>query len=202
MTQAARICFDNDWFYDENGKFNEEKAKDAVIALMDYHGCPLFPNTRESMWITDCGKGRFSELGLAACFHCNNDQDRYMMLDFYLLPGQMLPEHWHEATDRNPAKMEGWLIRYGLSHIVGEGPPNLGADCLVPACHMNGSVTVRHEVVAMPGMFTGLNRVGEHHWQYAGPEGAIITEVANVHDGDGLRWADPAIQSHFNPKKD
>ncbi len=109
MTQTACIHYENTSFYDVDGRFDEEKAKDAVIALMEYHGFPVFPGTRENMWITDCGKGRFAELGLAACFHCNNEQDRYMMLDFFLLPGQMLPEHWHEATERNPAKMEGWL---------------------------------------------------------------------------------------------
>lgn len=168
---------------------------------MQYHGCPVFPNTRESMWITDCGLGRFAEVGLAACFHCNNEQDRYMMLDFYLLPGQMLPEHWHEATDCNPAKMEGWLVRHGLAHVVGEGEPNMGSEFSIPDCHMNGTATVMHEVIATPGTFTGLKRIGEHHWQYAGPEGVIVTEVANVHDGNGLRWADPAIEKHFNPER-
>ena len=30
----------------------------------------------------------------------------------------------------------------------------------------------------------------ERHWQFAGPEGVILTEVANVHDNDGVRHSD------------
>jgi D-lyxose ketol-isomerase len=52
-------------------------------------------------------------MGLAAYVFVNNEEDRYMMLDLFLLPNQMLPEHWHVAAEGNPAKMEGWLVRWG-----------------------------------------------------------------------------------------
>jgi hypothetical protein len=35
------------------------------------------------------------------------------------------------------------------------------------------------------------------HWQLAGPEGAIITEVANVHTNSGVRHSDPALNAFF-----
>jgi len=195
--QAAGLKFKNADFYDKDGQFNVEKAKDAVIKLMKHHGCPVFAGLREKLWVSDYGKGQFAKLGLAAVVHVNNEKDRYMMLDMYLLPGQMLPEHWHLATDKNPVKLEGWLVRYGWAHIVGEGEPNLGPDVVVPACHDGGKVTVKHETVCKPGQMACLNRAEAHHWQLAGPEGAIITEVANVHDGAGVRHQDKVCNDYF-----
>mgnify|MGYP005657552627 CR=1 FL=1 len=194
---AASIQFDNASFYDKDGKFLEDKAKDAVIALMRYHGYPVYPEMKEKLWVSDYGTGQFTKLGLAARMWVNNEEDRYMLMDLFLLPNQMLPEHWHLAGEKNPVKMEGWLIRYGQSHVVGEGEPNLGKDVVVPACHNGGKVTVEHEVVAGPGDFVPLNRKEAHHWQLAGPEGAILTEVANVHTDSAVRHLDAAINKQF-----
>jgi len=188
--------FDNADFY-AGGKFLVEKAKDAVLALCRYHGYPVFPGFREKLWVSDYRKGEFARLGLAAYIFVNNEEDRYMMLDIFLLPHQMLPEHWHVEGDKNPAKREGWLVRWGLSHIVGIGEPNLGTEVAVPKCHMGGKVTVEHEVVAGPGTFVKLAQVFSRHWQLAGPQGAIITEVANVHTGSAVRHSDPDIDKFF-----
>jgi len=196
-TAKPSIKFDNSYFYDAKGKFQEDKAKDAVIALMKYHGYPIYKETREKLWVSDYGLGRYAEAGLAARIWVNNEKDQYMMLDIYLLPGQMLPEHWHEKPDNLPQKMEGWLVRYGLSHIVGEGEPNLGPGVVVPKVHMGGEATTKHEVAAGPGDFVPLGKVGSRHWQLAGPEGAIITEVANVHTGSAVRHADQKANDHF-----
>ena len=49
----------------------------------------------------------------------NNEKDHYMLMDLFLKPNQMLPEHWHLAAENNLAKREGWLVRYGKSHVVG-----------------------------------------------------------------------------------
>jgi D-lyxose ketol-isomerase len=110
-----------------------------------------------------------------------------------------LPEHWHEKPDGDlPAKMEGWLVRNGWSYIVGEGDDNLAAfpEIRIPACH-EGGVTVKHAVKAAPGDFVPLSRVFSHHWQYAGEQGAILTEVANVHDNASVRHQVKAINDHF-----
>jgi D-lyxose ketol-isomerase len=190
--KKVSIQFTNEQFY-KDGKFNEEAAKDAVVALMKYHGYPIYEGIRDQLWIADYGTGQFAKLGLAAVMWNNNEKDRYMLMDIF---------HWHLSTDKNPAKREGWLVRYGLSHIVGEGEPNLCAEVKVPACHMKGEVTTKHEVAAKPGMFVPLNREGARHWQFAGPEGAIITEVANVHDNAGVRHSDQACNDWFlAPKK-
>jgi len=194
---AASIQFDNASFYDKDGTFLVERGKDAYIALMKYHGYPVYKGMREAIWVSDYGTGQFTKLGLGARMWMNNEEHRYMLMDIYLLPNQMLPEHWHEKDEKNPAKLEGWLIRYGLSHVVGEGEANLSKDIVIPKCHMNGTATVEHEVAAGPGDFVPLNRVLARHWQYAGPEGAIISEVANVHTDSAVRPSDPKLNDHF-----
>ncbi len=191
------LAFDNASFYDAEGNFLLEKAKDAYVELMKYHGYPVFEGIRDRMWVSDYNTGEFTKLGLGAVIFVNNERDRYMLMDVYLLPNQMLPEHWHVATDDNPVKMEGWLVRHGLSHIVGEGEPNLSPEVVIPECHMDGTATVKRAVITRPGEFVKLNRPGARHWQYAGPEGAIITEVANVHDGAGVRHSDEAMNEYF-----
>jgi len=194
------IKFPNEYFYGSNGEFDQEKAKDAIIALMKYHRYPVFPNIREQLWVSDYGTGKFTEVGLAACMFKNNSKQRYMLMDLFLLPNQMLPEHWHlegtQGDDKgNPAKLEGWLVRHGSSYIVGEGKPNLTVN--VPNSHNNGIVTVKHEVFTQPGEFVQLNRAKAHHWQLAGPRGAIITEVANVHSNTAVRHLDKSISDYF-----
>jgi D-lyxose ketol-isomerase len=195
--EKPSIKFDNAYFYDAGGKFLPEKAKDACIALMKYHGYPVFKDIRDKLWVSDYGRGQYARLGLAAVVFVNNEKDRYMLLDIYLLPNQMLPEHWHLSTDKNPAKMEGWLVRHGSARFVGEGEPNLSKEVVIPAIHMNGTATVRHETLCGPGDWTQVQRVGAPHWIYAGIEGVIVTEVANVHDSAGVRHADKALNEFF-----
>lgn len=190
--------FKNEFFY-TNGKFDVEKGKDAIIALCEYLGYPVFEGFREKLWVSDYGTGKFTELGLAAVCFVNNVEDRYMQMDLFLLPGQMLPEHWHLEGEGNPAKREGWLCRYGKSYVVGIGADNL-ADyprIKVPACHMGGKVTTKHATVAEPGTFVELAEVKTRHWQFAGPEGAIMTESANVHTDSAVRHSDKGINDNF-----
>ena len=190
-------AFNNADFYGADGKFNLDAAKEGYITLMKYHGYPVYKGMKEQLWTTDYGTGQITKIGLAARMWVNNEPHRYMLMDLFLLPNQMLPEHWHIESDKNPAKLEGWLIRHGLSHVVGEGEANLGKEVVIPQCHMNGTATVEHEVICGPGDFVALNRATARHWQYAGPEGAIITEVANVHTDKAVRHSDQAINDNF-----
>ena len=194
--------FNNADFYDSNGKFLEEKAKDAVLEMCRYHRYPIFPKLRENLYVTDYGIGEFTTVGLACVFFANNVDGpySYMMLDIYLLPNQMLAEHWHLVPEKTPncaQKNEGWLVRHGRSYVVGEGDPNLPPEVVVPKCHAEGKVTVENCVIADPGDFVPLGTLGSHHWQLAGKEGAIITEVANAHDGASVRHLDPKANAAF-----
>jgi D-lyxose ketol-isomerase len=197
--QKEALTFNNADFYTADGKFNEEAGKDAVLRLMKYYKYPVTDKTRSQLWVSDYGTGHFTEVGLAAIMYANDVKDRYMLQDIFLLPDQMLPEHWHEKPESDlPAKMEGWLVRNGLSYIVGEGEDNLASfpEIKIPAAH-TGGVTVKNVVKTLPGEFVPLSKVFSHHWQIAGPQGAIITEVANVHANEAVRHQVQSINSHF-----
>jgi D-lyxose ketol-isomerase len=197
--QKESLTFNNADFYTADGTFNEEAGKDAILRLMKYYQYPVTDKTRSQLWVSDYGTGRFTEVGLAAIMYANDTKDLYMLQDMFLLPDQMLPEHWHEKPESNlPAKMEGWLVRNGSSYIAGEGEDNLASfpEIKIPACHENG-VTVKHVVKTLPGEFVPLERVYSHHWQFAGPQGAIITEVANVHANEAVRHQVKSINDHF-----
>lgn len=191
------IAWQNADFYDDQGAFRADQAKAAVLELCAYHHYPVFPGLADGLWVWDYNIGQFATLGLAAYIFVNNVSDRYMMLDLFLLPGQMVPEHWHVAAEGNPAKLEGWLVRWGISHIVGVGEANLSATTMVPDCHWGGKTTARHEIVGTAGTFVPLAKVESPHWQLGGPEGAIVTEVANVHTNSGVRHSDPVLNANF-----
>ncbi len=191
--------FDNSTFYDAQGNFDEGAAKDAYISLMKYHGYPIFPETRKNLWVSDYGTGQFTKLGLGAHMFINQEKDHYMLMDLFLLPHQMLPEHWHLPAENNPAKREGWLVRSGKSYIGGIGDDNLTAhpEVVIPNCHMQGTTMTKHVVPATEGEFVGLAEIESRHWQFGGPEGAIITEVATIHTNSGVRHSDIGINDHF-----
>jgi len=192
-----KICFTDKELAGSDGNFDVEKAKDAIESLCKYHGYPLFPGFRDGLWVSDYGCNQFTKVGLAAYMFVNDAEDRYMLMDIFLLPNQMLPEHWHVEGEGNPAKLEGWLVRWGVSHIVGVGEPNLSSNVVVPQLHWDGKVTTKHESIATPGTFVKLAQVESRHWQFAGPEGAIITEVANVHTNSAVRHSDPKLNEYF-----
>ena len=193
--------FENSQFYTA-GKFDEEKARDAIIDLCRFHRYPVFSGMREKLWVSDYGIGRFTEVGLAAIGFANkiDGPSSYMLQELFLLPNQMLPEHWHvKPADpkKGPQKDEGWLVRWGRSYVVGEGEPNLPKEVVVPKSHNNGEVTVKHCVVADPGVFVPLSSVGSRHWQFAGEQGVILTEVANAHDNASVRHTDKTANDTF-----
>ena len=186
-----KLAFRNEDFY-KDGKFNAEAGKDAIIALMHYHGYPVFDGLREQLWISDYGLGQFTKLGLAAVGFLNDQESSYMVQDLYLLPNQMLPEHYHIKTDKATPKMEGWTVRHGLSYVYGEGERTADMHAVIPDFEKD-SVSVFHETILKPGQSAKLNRPTARHWQFAGPEGAIITEAATYHDNAAVRHSDPKI---------
>ncbi|MDR3234743.1 MAG: hypothetical protein LBT46_13970 [Planctomycetaceae bacterium] len=194
------LQFHNEQFY-KGGKFNEDAAKDAVLEFCRYHGYPVFPTLRERLWVSDYGLGKFTEVGLSAVGFANNLEGEYsyMLQDLFMLPHQMLPEHWHvkpEDTKKNGAqKNEAWVVRWGRSYIIGEGEANLPGEVVVPAVH--GGVTVKHCTLADPGVTVKLSSLGSHHWQFAGAEGVILSEVANYHDNGSVRHQNKKANDDF-----
>ncbi|MDR2345007.1 MAG: hypothetical protein LBE18_02985 [Planctomycetaceae bacterium] len=194
--------YPNEYYYND-GKFDENKARDAILELAAFHRYPIYKGLREKLWVSDYGIGRFVEVGLAAVGIVNNLDGEYsfMLQDLFLLPNQMLPEHWHvdvpesEKKKRGAQKDEGWFIRWGRSYVIGEGEKNLPSQVIVPKAH--GPVTVEHNTTADPGTFVKLTRRGSRHWQFAGTEGVILTEVANYHDNASVRHTNKTANDHF-----
>ncbi len=192
--------YTKDYFYDAENKFLPERAKDAIEEFAKFHGYPVYEGFRNSLWVSDMGVGDFTKVGIGVNMVANDEDDRYMLQEIFMLPHTMLPEHCHVSPDGIvPVKMEGWFIRFGKSYIAGIGEDNLAEypEVVIPANHNNGTVTVKHITPALPGQFIPLVKKESYHWQFAGAEGAIMSEVANYHSNAGCRHMDPAIQKAF-----
>ena len=185
--------YENSGFYSAGGTFDQEAAKKAYLDLMQRFGYPIYEKVRQEMWVTDCALGRFTEAGLGGVFWINDKEGKYMGLEIFLLPGQMIPEHWHVKTPEAAAKAEAWQLRYGAVTLFGEGEPTPGAEKIIPACECP-FITVRRATVPKVGDVVPLVRIESRHSMVAGPEGCIVTEYASYHDGAAIRFTDPKIK--------
>jgi len=55
-------------------------------------------------------------------------------------------------------------------------------------------ITVSKCYLMQPGDIRTLNRVGAKHFMMGGASGAIVSEYASFHDGDGLRFSNPGVK--------
>lgn len=181
-------------FYKDDGSFDQDQAKQAYLALLEYYRYPVNYNVRQNMFVADFGLKHFVEVGLGGVLWMGEKAGNYTSMEVILLPNQMIPEHWHVALDDEgvATKMESWVVRYGRTFTYGEGEPTEQIAVKVHDCQAQ-YVTVRSETALSPGEATGIKRPMEKHWQQAGPEGCILTEVSTYHDGRAVRFTDPKI---------
>ena len=194
-TAAAPLKRPNSYYYGPDGKFDEAKAKEAVLAMLRAANYPISENLKQNMWVADFGLGRFAEVGLGGMFWVNNQQDNYTSLEMFLLPDQMIPEHWHVPLpdQKVPVKMESWHVRWGSTYTYGGGEPTAKLAVKIPESEAE-FVTVRKEKMLKVGEVTGITKPEEKHWQQAGPQGAIITETSTFHSGAAVRFTNPKIK--------
>lgn len=184
--------YENKDFY-QDGKFQVDKAKEAYFGLMKAHGYPVPDFLRTNMWATDFGLGDFTRVGMAGIFWINDEKHGYFAHEIYLLPGQMIVEHGHEATPKGQAKMESWHVRHGSIYTFGEeGGPLPPGVTLPPSQEQH--ITARKCYEMQPGEIRTLNRATAKHFMMGGPQGAIVSEYATFHDGDGLRFTNPGVK--------
>jgi len=182
--------YPNEYFYTADGKFDQEKAKQAYYEMFEAFGYPIYPRLKTAeFWVAEFGVGKFAEVGMAGIFWLNEKEGNYFGHEIYLLPGQMIPEHKHVKTADAGPKMEGWMPRYGWIYIYGEGTPTPGVEARIPESHKQCCVA-RTEKKLLPGEVGSLAGPEQWHWMQA-PEGAIVTEYATYHDGAGLRFTHP-----------
>jgi D-lyxose ketol-isomerase len=181
-------------FYGADGKFLGDKAKQAYYDMMRRFDYPVPDRLKgQDFWALDFGLGDFAGVGMAGIFWWNSQKYGYFGHEIYLLPGQMIVEHAHVATEAGPAKMEAWHVRHGMIWTLGEGEETRPMPVRLPESQAR-FITVRHAEPLKPGEVRELNRPTARHFMVAGPEGAIVTEYATYHDGAGLRFTNPGVK--------
>jgi len=184
--------YKNEDFY-QNGKFQVDKAKKAYFDMMDAYGYPVPEFLRTNMWATDFGLGDFVNVGMAGIFWINSQESGYFAHEIFLLPHQMIVEHAHEATAKGKAKMESWHVRNGSIYTLGEEGGPMPPEVKLPKSQEK-FITVTKCAELNPGDIRTLNRVGAKHFMMGGSGGAIVSEYATFHDGDGLRFTNPGVK--------
>lgn len=192
MNKVMLPKYKNEDFY-KDGKFQAEKAKQAYFDMMAAHGYPVPESLRTNMWATDFGLGDFINVGMGGIFWVNFQDTGYFAHEIFLLPGQMIVEHGHEATAKGKAKMESWHVRHGSIFNFGEEGGPVPVEAKLPKSQEK-YITVTKCTVLNPGDIRTLNRAGAKHFMMGGPQGAIVSEYASFHDGDGLRFTNPGVK--------
>jgi len=177
-------------FYDADGKFQEEKAKEAYFDMFQRFHYPISETLRKGIWVLDFHLNDFANVGMAGIFWVNRQEFSYFGHEIYLLPGQMIPEHQHLATDKGPAKMESWQPRHGMIYTFGEGEPTPELLSKIPASQRD-IVKSQHCKPLKIDEVGDLNRREAWHVRVAGPQGALVTEYGTYHDMAGLRFSNP-----------
>jgi D-lyxose ketol-isomerase len=177
-------------FYDADGKFLTDKAREAYYDMFRRFGYPISKRLQREMWILDFGLGDFANVGMAGIFWLNRQDYNYFGHEIFLLPGQMIGEHKHVATKKGAAKMESWQPRRGMIYTFGEGEPTADLLDKIPASQRD-IVHSRHCKPLAIDELADLNRLEAWHFMVAGPEGALVTEYGTFHDVDGLKWSNP-----------
>lgn len=189
------LVFENRDFYTADGAFDETAAKRAYLRLCRRFGYAIHDNLRNNLFVTDFALGRFVEVGLGCLVWVDDPKGNYCSLEIFLLPGQMIPEHWHVGIEDEGVapKMESWIVRHGKTFTYGEGEPTAELSVSIPESE-RPFVTVRREKPLAVGEVTGIAKPMERHWQLAGPEGCILTEVSTYHTPAAVRFTNPKIK--------
>lgn len=191
-TQAMK--YQKSDFYD-NGVFNKEKAFEAYYAMMKRFNYPISSLLRtEQFWTSDFAQDDFLNVGMGGIFWINDTENMYFAHEIFLLPGQMIVEHWHKKVPEGPAKMETWHVRHGSINTFGEGEPTKNLPFKLPASQLDANgITVFNCRPLKAGEIGSLNRLEARHFMIAGPEGAIVSEYASPHYGSALKFTNKTV---------
>ena len=140
--------------------------------------------------MVDFGLGDFSNVGMGGIFFVNDKEHGYFGHEIYLLPYQMIVEHYHVPAENLPAKHETWQVRNGSVWTVAQGGSKENAIFPVPKSQEN-SMTCFDAKFQTVGNIEVLRKIEEPHFMMAGPEGAIVTEYACYHAQPGLKFTNP-----------
>ena len=192
-TSGRFARLDNKQFYDGGGKFNAEAAKGVYLDFLKQRGYPVNEIIAQKIFVTDFGLGRFTDVGMGAIVWHSDEKYNYAGLDAYLLPGQIIPEHWHVKVRDIPEKMEVWLVRSGEIYTYAEGAPTPNMRAKLKDAEA-ANITVKTERILGVGEIAGISHPLEKHWMQAGPLGAIFTEFSTFHTGEAVKFTDVKVK--------
>ena len=177
--------------YYKDGKLQADVVLRAYEEMLAHYGIELSKFMRDNLWITDFELGDFENMGMAGFFWVNDPEAKYFGHEIYLLPGQMIAEHYHVSTEGFDAKMESWVVKKGMCYnfSIGEVTPNAPA---VPECQEVNRVA-RSFIVQNINEIIHLKKIETPHFLMAGDGGAVVLELASFHDGAGLRFSNPDV---------
>lgn len=197
--ENAMKKFTNADFY-KDGVFQQAVAFEAYYDMFERMNYSLSDSlrTNPNFWVADFGLGDFEHVGMGGIFFFNDKEYRYFGHDIYLLPGQMIPEHFHLAAEGLPAKHEAWQVRNGsifnFSH--GGDPNDPQALNIIPKSQLDAKAVTCFKFKFMQvGDQDRLGELGVPHFMVGGKDGAIVTEYACYHSMDGLRFTNPAAHN-------
>lgn len=187
----------NEYFY-KDGVYNDEAARAAYRELFRFHNYAIGESVLNSkgFWTLEFGLGDFSNVGMAGIFFVNYKEHGYFGHDIYLLPGQMIAEHYHVAAEDKPAKHETWHVRNGQIWTFAKGgsADDLPEGVVLPKSQ-DGNITCFRGKKLLVGDIDELANLEEPHFMIAGPQGAIVTEYASFHAGTGLKFTNPKAKA-------
>ena len=208
----------NSFYYNEDGSFNEENARQAFAEMFAFHNYSLagpILNAEDGtslcgdkLWILDFCLGDFTNAGMGGVFFVNDKENGYFAHEIYLLPFQMIPQHAHLEAEDKQAKHEVWQVRNGEIWTFAKGgseadlfkyPPDVveamqsQLDAKAVQC-FNGKKLVA-------GQMNSLSSLTEPHFMIAGPEGAIVSEYGSYHSFDGLVFTNPNAKTSNTPAR-
>lgn len=200
--------YDNAHFM-KDGKFDYGIAKDAYAELFRFHRYAIADKVLNAkpdpkvgstdFWVMNFGLDDFSNVGMGGIFFCNFKDEGYFAHDIYLLPGQMIPEHYHVKAEDKPAKHEFWHVRHGSCYTFAKGGTiaDVPAGVVLPKSQLDAkAITCFKAKFNQVGDCDILSNVEEPHFMMAGPQGAIVSEYASFHSGQGLKFTNPKANAN------
>lgn len=174
-------------FYKDD-KLQADVCLAAYRDMFEFYGIPWSENLEKNFWITDFELGDMENVGMAGVIWVNDAEFSYFGHDIYLLPGQMICEHRHVATEFAP-KHEAWKVNHGWCYNFSTGEQSANAPA-TPASQKEFITATRFVKQGVDEVIS-LNALEEPHFLMAGDNGAIVTEYATYHDDTGLRFTNP-----------
>jgi len=166
----------------------ERDLRARATSIFREMGFPLDPDELERSAVADFGLSRPESEGAQILTLFATERISAKLIA--LLPGQILPEHWHPPVSADPGKEEILRGFWGMVMYFDEGTANLDnvefpagkADCY--SCRSRLDLSPGDQVIIPPG---------RKHWMKGGPEGGCVISFSTCVRDILDQFTDPDI---------